>query len=61
MAVEVAITALGHGLYRHHVVDGHGDLASAQQEMRSFLSGVEYRGLGLSDDLIETGVTRVQP
>ena len=60
-AVEVAITALGHGLYRHHVVDGHGDLPSAQQEMRSFLSGIEYRGLGLSDDLIESGVTRVEP
>ena len=60
-AVDVAITALGHGLYRHHVVDGHGDLSSAQQEMRSFLTGIEYRGLGLSDDLIESGVTRVEP
>lgn len=59
-AVGVAITALGHGRYRHHVVDGHDDLPSAQQGMRGFLIGIEYRGLGLSDDMIETGVSRVE-
>lgn len=59
-AVDVAITALGHGRYRHHVVDGDDDLPSAQQGMRGFLIGIEYRGLGLSDDMIEIGVSRVE-
>ena len=59
-ALGMAITALGHGRYRHPVVAGHGDLPCALQEMRRLLIGIEYRGLGLSDDLIEIGVSRVE-
>lgn len=60
-ALDVAIRALAKGLYRHHVVDGHGDLDSARAELRAFLSGQQHKGLGLSEDAIEAGVAHVGP
>ncbi|MCU0756018.1 MAG: hypothetical protein MUE46_12980 [Xanthomonadales bacterium] len=60
-ALDVAIRALAKGLYRHQVVDGHGDLEAARAELRSFLRGLEHKGLGLSDAVVESGVAHVGP
>lgn len=60
-ALAVAIRALAKGLYRHHVVDGHGDVDRARSELRQFLGALEHRGLGLSEDAIEDGVADVGP
>jgi hypothetical protein len=60
-ALAVAIRALAKGLYRHYVVDGHGDAERARNELRQFLSALEHEGLGLSDDAIEEGVAHVGP
>lgn len=61
MALDLAVRALAKGLYRHHVVDGHGDLAAARAELRAFLRGLEHKGLGLSDAVVESGVAHVGP
>lgn len=61
VALAEAMRALAKGLYRHHVVDGHGDLEGARAELRGFLMGLEHQGLGLSDDVIEDGVAQVGP
>lgn len=60
-ALDVAVRALAKGLYRHHVVDGHGDPEAARAELRSFLLGLEHKGLGLSDEVVEAGVAHVGP
>lgn len=60
-ALAVAIRALAQGLYRHHVVDGHGDAERARSELRQFLSALEHKGLGLSEDAIEEGLAHVAP
>ncbi len=61
VALDVAIRALAKALYRHQVVDGHGDLDRARSELRLFLTGLEHQGLGLSEDAIEEGVAHVGP
>lgn len=60
-ALDAAIRALAKGLYRHHVIDGHGDVGSARSELRQFLTALEHKGLGLSDEAIEDGVANVGP
>lgn len=60
-ALDGAIRALAKGFYRHHVIDGHGDADRARAELRSFLRGVEHRGLGLADAVVEGGVVHVGP
>lgn len=59
--VNQAIGALGQALYRHHVEDGHGDLAAARAEMRAFLEGLDRDGLGFSEPAIDAGVADVAP
>lgn len=60
-ALADAIRALAKGLYRHHVVDGQGDLEAARTELRFFLIGLEHKGLGLSEDAVEEGIADVGP
>lgn len=55
------IEALGKALYRYHVTQGLGDLEQARLDMRLFLSGINWKGLGLSAEAVELGVSAVAP
>ncbi|MCX6551525.1 MAG: hypothetical protein NTY02_11050 [Acidobacteria bacterium] len=56
---RAAVDQLGMALYRYHVTDGHGTREAAQREMETFLRGLDSMGLGLSEDEVTRGVSRV--
>ncbi len=56
-----AIGNLGQALHRYHVDDAYGDLAAARAEMHAFLESLVYKGLGLSEPIIDEGVAGVAP
>ena len=60
-ALMQAIGRLGRGMHRYYVIDRRGTLTFAQSEMEAFLRGVNWQGLGLSEDTIRFGVAHVSP